>query len=279
MPELPEVEVVRRGLEREIAGRPIVCVEATGARTIRRHRSDAELAEALVGRVVSRIDRHGKYLVFRVGANRALVVHLGMSGQLRYAPVAAQARLRHTHLVVGLEGGAEVRFVDPRTFGEAFVADVDDDGGSIAALRHLGPDALTGIESRRHLRELVTRRRTGLKSWLMDQRAIAGIGNIYSDEILFRSRLRWDRRTDSLSAPETGRLHDHLGETLREAVEHGGSSLRDAQYVDAYGRAGGFQHRHAVYGRAGAACIVCGRPIVRERFAGRSTFWCRRCQR
>ncbi len=278
MPELPEVEVVRRGLAPQVLGRRIVCVEATGARTIRRHRSGDEVAAALVGRSIDAVDRHGKYLVLRAEPRRALVVHLGMSGQLRTVPDPASPHLAHTHLVLGLDDGSQVRFVDPRTFGEAFVVERDDDG-SIVELAHLGPDALTDVTSKEQLRALVARRRTGLKTWLMDQRAIAGIGNIYSDEIMFRARLRWDRRTDSLTAREGGRLYEAMRDTLRAAVEHGGSSLRDAQYVDAYGRQGGFQHHHAVYARAGEPCRVCGRTIARDRFAGRSTFWCRRCQR
>ena len=272
MPELPEVEVVRRALEREVAGREVTSVAITGARTVRRQPPDT-LAGRLRGATLGPAGRLGKFLLVPLddGAE-TLVVHLRMSGQLLLTapdrPVA-----RHTHAVLGLSDGRELRFVDPRTFGELFVAE-----SPVSALAHLGPDPLSAGWSAATLGRTFSGRRGRLKLLLMDQRLVAGIGNIYSDEALFAARLRFDRPAGSLGAAEIARLHRAVRTTLREAVAHRGSSLRDAQYVDLFGAPGRYQLRHRVYGREGEPCPNCGEPVRRVRLAGRSTFFCETCQ-
>ena len=272
MPELPEVEVVRQGLIREVAGRDVTSVAVTGVRTVRRQPADA-LTDRLSGARLGEAGRIGKFLLVPLddGAD-TLVIHLRMSGQLLLTspdrPLA-----RHTHAVLGLSDGRQLRFVDPRTFGELFVAP-----SPVAALAHLGPDPLSAGWSADVLGRALAGRMARLKLLLMDQRFVAGIGNIYSDEALFEARLRFDRPAGSLSADEVSRLHRAVRRTLRDAVQHRGSSLRDAQYVDLFGAPGEYQHRHRVYGREGEPCPRCGGPIRRISLGGRSTFLCDECQ-
>jgi formamidopyrimidine-DNA glycosylase len=278
MPELPEVEVVRRDLDREVAGKKIKAVETNGARTVRRHKNRAEFAARLEGKRVTGVGRRGKYLLVRLEGGEVLVIHLGMSGQLLRAKSAKQALPKHTHVVITFTQGGQLRFVDPRTFGEMFVTTYDELEHDVDELAHLGLDPLEQTMSWERFGELIASRSTKLKSALMDQTFLAGIGNIYSDEILFEAGLRWDRMTDSLSPEEVRRLYRAMMEILQEAVKHRGSSLADQQYVDVFGQPGGYQLHHNVYAREGEACRRCRRPIVRQRVGGRSTFFCDTCQ-
>jgi formamidopyrimidine-DNA glycosylase len=278
MPELPEVEVVRRDLDREVAGKKIKAVETNGARTVRRHKNRAEFAARLEGKRVTGVGRRGKYLLVRLEGGEVLVIHLGMSGQLLRAKSAKQALPKHTHVVITFTQGGQLRFVDPRTFGEMFVTTYDELEHDVDELAHLGLDPLEQTMSWERFGELIASRSTKLKSALMDQTFLAGIGNIYSDEILFEAGLRWDRMTDSLSPEEVRRLYRAMMEILQEAVKHRGSSLADQQYVDVFGQPGGYQLHHNVYAREGEACRRCRRPIVRQRVGGRSTVFCDTCQ-
>lgn len=274
MPELPEVETIRRDLDREIAGRTIDRVVATG-RSIRRHSDADEFAQALLGRSIVKIRRRGKYLLVALTGGATLVVHLGMSGQLLVVGTGKPSR-QHTHVVVGFGPECELRFVDPRTFGEMFVS--FSQNPELPELAHLGIDALDELTSASQLGKLLHARRTKLKALLMDQRFLAGIGNLYVDEILFAARLRFDRSSDTLTPAEVRRLYRALTTTLRAAIDHRGSSLADEQYRDVLGAIGDYQHHHQVYGREGEACPRCRRAIVRVKAAGRSTFLCTRCQ-
>jgi formamidopyrimidine-DNA glycosylase len=277
VPELPEVEVVRRDLEAEVTGQRVTAVTVTGVRSVRRQ-SPQEMARRLRGATFGPPRRLGKYLLLPLDgaeADTMLVVHLRMSGQLVLAD-PEEPEPRHTHAVLSLSGGRELRFVDPRTFGELFVAPAP--GGRPAELTHLGPDPLDPDWSEERLAGLVLERRARLKLLLMDQRRLAGLGNIYTDEALFESGLRFDRPAGSLTPLEIGRLHRAITATLAAAVAHRGSSLRDAQYVDLFGRPGGYQAHHRVYGREGQPCPRCAGPVVRRRFGARSTFLCEGCQ-
>jgi formamidopyrimidine-DNA glycosylase len=272
VPELPEVETIRRDLDRELAGRRIDTVVATGRRSLRRYDDLDAFVRELLGQTVEAVGRRGKYLLMQLGTDRrALVVHLGMSGQLLLVP-PDHAVVAHTHVVLGFGAGQELRFVDPRTFGEMFVTATGDE------LAHLGTDALAGIRSPAHLTGLLAGRPTKLKALLMDQRFVAGIGNLYADEILFAARLRYDRPAATLRPREVKRLFDAITTTLEAAVDHRGSSLADEQYRDVFGAIGDFQNRHQAYGREGEPCPRCGRAIVRVKTGGRSTFLCLRCQ-
>jgi len=278
MPELPEVEVMRRDLEREVVGKKIKAVEVTGTRSVRRHRNRKEFITVLTGRKITAVQRRGKYLVMKLDGNDALIVHLGMSGQLLRAKTAREKAPKHTHVAITFTQGGLLRFVDPRTFGEMFVAPYDNLDQQVDELAHLGLDPLETALSWELFGRMLAEKKTKLKPLLMDQKFIAGIGNVYSDEILFEAGLKWDRQSDSLSQQEIRRLYRAISETLNGAVKYRGSSLADEQYVDLFGKPGEYQEHHQVYGREGQACVRCRRPIHRARYSNRSTFYCDACQ-
>jgi formamidopyrimidine-DNA glycosylase len=278
VPELPEVETVRRGLEEVIVGRRIVEVKVLGRRTVRRQ-SPSELTSRLVGRTFTAAGRLGKFLLLALDDGDVLVVHLRMTGQLLHVRGAERPRLAtHTHVLVELDDGSELRFVDPRTFGEWFVSSQIDDRGVPAELSHLGRDAVSEGLPTAYLASALAGRRAPLKSLLTDQRIIAGIGSIYADETCFRAKLRPDRLGGSLSAAEVSSLARAARAVLREAVAARGSSLRDQTYRDLVGELGSYQNRHAVYDREGEPCPRCGRPVVRLKIGARSAYCCEGCQ-
>ena len=273
MPELPEVETVRRDLEGLVLGKRIATVEATNRRVLRRHADPEEFVALLTGRKITGVGRWGKYLLVDLDRGAAtLIVHLGMSGQLLWS-AANEPRAKHTHVVLGLGRGRELRYVDPRTFGELFVVET-----SPAECLRIGVDAFEGIEGPDHLASLLRARRRKLKDLLMGQTCVAGLGNIYTDEVLFLAGLRHDRQSHTLTDSEVVRLHDAIREILGEAVALRGSSLRDQQYRDVAGTVGGYQSQHRVYAKEGKPCVNCGRPIGRIVAGGRSHFSCGACQ-
>jgi formamidopyrimidine-DNA glycosylase len=278
MPELPEVEVVRRDLDREIVGKKIKSVDVDGMRAVRRHHNRKQFINRLVDRKIVSVGRRGKYILCKLDGGDVLVVHLGMSGQLLRTKTSREPMAKHTHVVITFTQGGQLRFVDPRTFGEMFVTELDDVEKHVAELAHLGIDPLETAMSWEHFGHLIAQRHAKLKPLLMDQKFIAGIGNLYSDEILWGAGLRWDRASDSLTSEEVRRLYRSMMETLQDAVKYRGSSLADEQYVDLFGQPGEYQHHHNVYAREGMACPRCRHEIVRERFGGRSTFYCSACQ-
>jgi len=282
VPELPEVETVRRGIEARAAGRRIVRVEAPGRRTVRRFGRES-LVDGLTGATIVGVRRHGKYLVCPLDTGFAVMIHLRMSGRVLVS-AAHEPRPPHTHVVMVLEprgvGDEELRFVDPRTFGEVVVFDPGRADEQVPELGRLGPDALDPDLDGGALRRRLVGRRTAIKAALLDQRTVAGIGNIYADEILHRARIGPRREAGRLAPATVGRLHHEMRAVLELAVERGGSTLDDTQYVDVEGATGSFQDEHLVYGRAGEVCRSCGRTrISRTVVAGRTTCWCRRCQR
>ncbi|MEX0663819.1 MAG: bifunctional DNA-formamidopyrimidine glycosylase/DNA-(apurinic or apyrimidinic site) lyase [Acidimicrobiia bacterium] len=277
MPELPEVEVVRRDLEREIIGKRVKAVEVDGMRSVRRHHNRKQFISRLEGKRFISVERRGKYLLCRIEGNDVLVIHLGMSGQLLRAKTGRDAKAKHTHVTITFTQGGQLRFIDPRTFGEMFVTEVDA-LARVSELSHLGIDPLENAMSWEQFGSLITNKHAKLKPLLMDQKFLAGIGNIYSDEILWGAGLRWDRMSDSLSAQEVRRLYRAMVETLQDAVKYRGSSLADMQYVDLHGKPGEYQLHHKVYAHDGDSCRRCRHAIVRERYGGRSTYYCEACQ-
>jgi formamidopyrimidine-DNA glycosylase len=253
-------------------------VDVKGRRSIRRHRGPAEFRRRLEGHRIVGVDRRGKYLLLSLDDGDVLVVHLGMSGQLLRPNNARAAEARHTHVSIAFTKGGELRFVDPRTFGEMFVAPEPVVAHEVPELGHLGFDPLTQAMSWIQFGDMLRARKTKLKPLLMDQRFVAGIGNIYSDEILFAAGLRHDRSSETLSSEEIRRLYRAMVETLGDAVRHRGSSLADQQYRDLFGRPGDFQSHHQVYDREGLPCPRCHRPITRIKLGGRSAFLCEGCQ-
>lgn len=308
MPELPEVETLRQDLNREVSGRRIKSVAVTNGRSVRRHNSAKQFRSFLEGRTIRSVHRLGKYLLMGLDSGNTLVVHLGMSGQLLRVRSTKEAKPKHTHVVVEFSQGGALYYVDPRTFGEMFVSVASTDGaasgssagasssgglaptsgqgvGDGAALRravpelaHLGFDPVEDVMSWDRFAALLRTRKTGIKALLMDQEFVAGIGNLYSDEILFAAGLRHDRASNSLSATEIRRLYRAMVETLGDAIKHRGSTLADEQYRDLFGESGDYQGQHQVYDREGQPCRRCRNVVVRTRWGGRSTFYCEHCQ-
>jgi len=294
VPELPEVETVRRGLERHVVGRRIVRVEVGRERVVRRT-SREELIAGLTDAVVEAAERRGKYLLLPLDSGDAVMIHLRMSGQVLVAPPGAP-RPPHTHVVMHLDRagggggvgdggdhgihGSELWFVDPRTFGEVVVFDPDRAHQRLPELARLGIDPIADDLGVDELRRAFGATRRVLKPLLLDQHVIAGIGNIYADEILHRARLRPDRPADTLDRRRLTVLRDSIVDVLTEAIDAGGSTLGDAQYVDLMGHTGSYQDDHRVYGRGGERCLTCGRGWVRRVVTGgRSTSFCPVCQR
>jgi formamidopyrimidine-DNA glycosylase len=279
VPELPEVETVRRGLDAQIVGRTILDVEVGRERTVRRTSRQA-LIDGLRGATIVAANRRGKYLLCPLDTGDELMIHLRMSGRVLMA-AAGTERPPHTHVVLHLSGSPrqEMWFVDPRTFGEMVVFDPTNLAAEMPELAKMGIDPITDGLSRAQLTALLRSRRRQLKALLLDQHVIAGVGNIYCDETLHLAKLRPDRISDTLTNREIGRLHTALLDVLNAAIEAGGSTLADTQYVDIDGEGGWFQMHHRVYDRAGQRCLTCGRAdIVRVVMAGRSTCFCPRCQ-
>jgi len=262
---------VRRGLVAEVAGRTVVEVEVTGARTVRRYGAE-DLVAGLRGRRLEAIDRHGKHLLVRTDAGTTVVAHLRMTGRLLVS--APGPRVPHTHAVATLDDGRELRFVDPRTFGELFVA-----RPGLPELAGMGPDALDPGLGARQLRAALEGRRAPVKAVLADQRRVAGLGAIYTDEVLHVAGVHPLRPAGALGRQAQRRLLEAIPAVLTAAIEAGGSSLADQQYVDVFGRTGRYQDHHRVYARAGRPCLRCGGTVERLRQGGLSAFACRRCQR
>ncbi len=284
MPELPEVEVVRRGLERWVAGRTVAAVEVHHPRAVRRHLEGAEhFAAALTGRTLTAAHRRGKYLWLPMAeaggapSGRAVVAHLGMSGQLL---VEEPAQPDETHLRARFtftDGGRELRFVDQRTFGGLAVEDAPDGDGVPPRVAHIAIDPLDPSFDEAAFSAALRRRRTEVKRALLDQTLIGGVGNIYADESLWRARLHGTRPTDRLTRPQVADLLDGVRGVLGEALAQGGTSF-DSLYVDVNGQSGYFSRSLAVYGQADRPCPRCGTPVVRESFMNRSSYSCPVCQ-
>jgi formamidopyrimidine-DNA glycosylase len=279
MPELPEVETVRRGLDVHLVGRRIEHVEVGRERTVRRTSREA-LIDGLTGTTIVNTRRRGKYLLLGLDSGDNVMIHLRMSGRVLISPVD-EPRPPHTHVAARLSGEPprELRFIDPRTFGEVVVFDPANVAIEIPDLAKLGVDPITDGMDRATLRSIVLTRARQLKALMLDQHVIAGIGNIYCDEILHAARILPDRLSNSLTGREITALHREIHRILGEAIEAGGSTLADTQYVDVNGDGGQFQLSHRVYDRAGQRCLTCGKTTIqRVVMAGRSTCFCPRCQ-
>lgn len=276
MPELPEVETVANGVNARIAGDRIEDTWFSSKREPMKS-SPAAMAKALAGRTIERVRRVGKHIVFDFQAEMGRdptqwIVHLGMTGRLLVAD-SAIPRPPHTHGILVLRSGRELRFVDPRRFGRMGLHLPQKN----APAGFAGPGKEPLTISREEFGELFRGRRTSIKAALLNQKLLHGVGNIYADESLFQAGIRPRRMASRLSRSELDRLRSALQKILREAIRLGGSSVSD--YVDADGEPGFFQLRHRVYMRTGEPCLVCKTPIRRIVIAGRGTHYCSACQR
>ena len=287
MPELPEVETVRRGLVAHVQGRRIRSVRVLHDRAVRRHLGGADdFQRVLAGRVVADVRRRGKYLWWALEVGDAVLAHLGMSGQFRVdaAPPAAGDPLAvagadHPHLRIRFtfdDAGPALDFLDQRTFGGMTFAP----GGAElpAAIAHIARDPLDPQFRLADAVAALRRKRTGVKRALLDQTVVSGIGNIYADEALWRAQLHFDRPTERLTRAQAAAALTAATEVMGEALAVGGTSF-DALYVNVNGESGYFDRSLNVYGRADQACPRCGTPIRRSAFMNRSSYWCPRCQR
>ena len=274
MPELPEVETVRRTLAPAVGAR-IASLRSSG-KPLRLGRAMplARMKKALIGRRITGLRRHGKYLLVDTDGDSALLVHLGMTGRFRLCDARAP-QAPHTHLVIALDGGRQLRFVDPRRFG--FV-DIVARGAEKAhpALAVLGKDPLVEGIPGEWLHAEARRRKVTLKSFLLDQSVIAGVGNIYASEALWRVKLRPSRRTSRLDAAAAKLLARAVTDVLESALANGGTTFSD--FVDADGREGDNVEYLNVYGRAGEPCPRCRTAIRRSVIQGRATYFCPTCQ-
>jgi formamidopyrimidine-DNA glycosylase len=269
MPELPEVETIARGLHKRLAGDRIDEVWIGDKSNLLKSPA-REIARVLRGSQIVGFRRVGKHIVGDLSSAQGpaqWIIHLGMTGRCLVC-VPEMEHARHTHLIATLASGRELRFVDPRRFGKLQVMQ----GSSFAA-----PGAEPIAADRTKFVELFTGRKTPIKSALLNQSLLSGIGNIYADESLFRAGVRPKRRASRLTRAELMRLYDAIQKVLAEAIEAGGSSVSD--YVDADGDSGFFQLQHRVYQRTGEPCLVCGSEIKRVVLAGRSSHYCPKCQR
>lgn len=297
MPELPEVETIVADLRPHLVGRTITRCELSFP-TIVRHPEPEVFIDSVVGMRIESLGRRGKYIVFTLAPARTsrsgaattpalragapadgedilLVVHLGMTGQLRLVDPAAQLE-NHTHSVFFLDDNKQLRYRDPRRFGRLLLGT---EQALLASKKmpRLGPEPIDPDFAPDELYRRLRKRRAALKAVLLDQGAIAGVGNIYADESLHKARLRPDRIAGTVSKRSAQRLHESLRESLQTAITNRGSSVDT--YRDAWGEIGGQQEKLLVYGRAGEPCFTCGRPLSAIRIAGRTTVFCRRCQR
>jgi formamidopyrimidine-DNA glycosylase len=275
MPELPEVETVRRGLEHHVTGRAIDTVRVLHPRAVRRHLAGpADFEAALAGRSLDTARRRGKYLWLSAGED-ALLAHLGMSGQLLVGepgrPLSPHVRIWFTFS----DHGPDLRFTDQRTFGHMCV--VRDGAELPGPIAHIAPDPFEPAFDAGVLAQRLRQRHTGVKRALLDQSLISGVGNIYADEALWRAGLHWARPTETLNGPEVSRLLAAVREVLTEALTAGGTSF-DALYVNVNGESGYFDRSLAVYGREGLPCRKCGTPVRRDPFMNRSAYSCPHCQ-
>jgi formamidopyrimidine-DNA glycosylase len=310
VPELPEVEVVRRGLARWVIGATLGDVEVLHPRPVRRHEAGPEdFAARLRGAVVTDVVRRGKFCWLELDSGEALLAHLGMSGQVLLRPPGAD-RERHLRVRLALDGGAlgsaaegrELRFVDQRMFGGLAVVplvptpdrgpggrggrgvqDADADVWTPSGpwlppqVAHIARDPLDPTLDEHALVARWRLRRTGVKRALLDQTLISGVGNIYADEALWRVKLHYARRTEAMTGPAVRRLLAAVREVMGEALRQGGTSF-DALYVNVNGESGYFERSLAVYGQEGRRCPRCGTPVRRDSFMNRSSFTCPHCQ-
>jgi formamidopyrimidine-DNA glycosylase len=295
MPELPEVETIVRDLRPQLTGRRFESVQLTRDAAIRarlvRYPSATKFVRRLRGRTIKTVLRRGKYIVMPLdaapagtfGANGALgtsgeqvIVHLGMTGHLRvWEP--EETPVKHTHFRALLDSGLELRYDDPRQFGRLVVGTMDELIAARAFPKRLGPEPIHGDLTEAEFERLVKARRRPVKSALLDQSFLAGVGNIYADEACFRAGIRPSRWTHRLTVRERRALYEAIQYVLENSIAARGSSV--INYVDGFGLRGSNQEKLLVYGRSGEPCLRCGTPLLGTRLAGRGTVYCRKCQR
>jgi formamidopyrimidine-DNA glycosylase len=276
MPELPEVETVVKGLRPLITDKIVTAVEIREENMIAFPKADIEaFTDSLVGSKIEAINRRGKYIIIELNKDKNMVIHLRMTGKLLVKEVK-EFRDKHTHVIFSLNDGQEIRFNNIRKFGRVYLIDKNhpEQAGGLA---DLGPEPLSDDLTVEDFKKLFENRRALMKSLLLNQHFIAGIGNIYADEILFRSGVRPDRTADTLTEMEKEAVYHNMREILKKGIIYGGTSFSD--YVNAFGEKGSFQEELRVHQRQGEECYECGSIIEKIKVSGRSTYFCPQCQK
>ena len=277
MPELPEVEVVRRGLHAHVVGRSIAAVRVHHPRAVRRHEAGpADLTARLLDNVITDTGRRGKYLWLVLGSGEVLVVHLGMSGQMLLGPLTNTDHLRVATL---LDDGTAMSFVDQRTFGGWMLTDlVTVDGTELPVpVAHVARDPLDRLFDGAAVVKVLRGKHSEIKRQILDQTVVSGIGNIYADEALWRAKVNGARIAETLTKPTLAAILGHAADVMRDALGQGGTSF-DSLYVNVNGESGYFDRSLDAYGREGLPCRRCGAVMQRDKFMNRSSFYCPRCQ-
>jgi formamidopyrimidine-DNA glycosylase len=278
MPELPEIETYRRGLERETVGRRVKSVEVPVARTVHRNGSRKAFQARLEGAKIKSVDRRGSLLVFTLDSGDLVVVDIGATGTLLRAAPKDEAD-KDTQLVISFTQGGQLRMADPEHAAEAFVVTNDLLKEEMPELATLGLDPVASpVSWTAFAQALVNRRNEKLKPLLLDQAFVVGLGGLYADEILHDAGLRPDREVSTVSTMEIRRLYRSLVEILHEATKHHGTSTEEHPFTDLHGKAGGFQEELQVWGRDGEPCRRCRQTVTKQRSGGRVTYWCPSCQ-
>ncbi len=273
MPELPEVETIRRGLEERVMGRMFEQVEVLLPYLIKSP-SVGEFIQQLQGKKIERVGRRGKYLLFFLSGEYVLVVHLRMTGQINYVK-SDEALHQKTYIILTLDNGYQLRYIDPRKFGMFFLLRLNQ-LNEIPGLRNMGPEPLEEEFTFGYFESLLSGKKRKIKALLLDQSAIAGLGNIYVDECLFLAAIHPERMAGELTSIERRMLFNAIKQVLREGIMHRGTSSQD--YFDVEGEKGTHQEHLKVYQRKGNPCYACGTPIIRQVVAGRGTHICPQCQ-
>ncbi len=275
MPELPEVETIKRGMAAALLGKSISNMRVN--RYDLRIPIPQDFAKRLMGKTITKLERRGKYIIMHMGADIVAILHMGMSGRINIFPVGIEyAAQKHDHVVFNMDDGTCFAYEDPRRFGMLYLADKDWRKAKRFAFMGVEPlDDWSGAD----LFESLKNKKASIKSALLDQRVVAGLGNIYVCEALFRAYINPTRRSNSITKEEAGKLVKHVRDILEESIKSGGSTLKDYKHTD--GSLGYFQHGFAVYDRAGKSCPNkdCASNILRIVQAGRSTFYCSSCQK
>lgn len=274
MPELPEVETIRRSLADKIIGKAFENVEVFLDKMVK-GLEPANIQSELKGKKITRIDRRGKYLIVHMTGDMAMVIHLRMTGQLVCCR-PEEEKTKHTHVIIQLSDNLHLRFIDQRQFGKIqFVSKKELE--NVSGLKTLGVEPLSEEFTRDYFKKEIRSKRTKIKPLLLDQTFIAGIGNIYADEVLFRSMINPEKVASTLTPREVSRLHIAIKEVLNEGIENKGTSIKD--YIDGDGNKGSNQNNLRVYGRDGEPCLKCGKTIEKKTIGGRSSHYCPKCQK
>ncbi|HEU5085560.1 MAG TPA: DNA-formamidopyrimidine glycosylase [Acidimicrobiales bacterium] len=277
MAELPEVETLRRQLERDVVGRKVKTVEVNDTKVIPRHSTKKQFASMLEGTKLKSLIRRGTFLIFTLDTGDRFIIRPGAKGQLRKAGAKDDLEAG-TGVVITFTQGGQLRYVDPKRTGELWILTPEQVAEGVDEIELLGYDVVDQPVPWADFAKLVLSRSVKLKTLLNDEDLLAGIGDVYSDEILYDAGLRYDRLSDSLSVQEVRRLYRSVVEILHDAIKHGGTTLPDDGWRDLHGDAGGYNEYHQVYGRDGEPCRRCRDVVAKAKFGGKNTYFCEQCQ-